>query len=596
MKTTRDIPSECAPPVPAIPTDRGRELTPAEVDELRRRLEEAEDTIRAIRGGEVNAFVVSDSQSDRVYTLQGADRPYRLLVEQMHQGAAMVGVDGAILYCNRAFAAMLGHDANGLVGTPAGQLVNPSVRQAYDDLFAPGPEVIRRAELVFRRADDTPVTAAVVANHPSGDASMTCLIASDLTEQRFFARLVETERSLRLALASAVAVAFTWDIRSNRLRRLRGRGLTPPAGDEPAETFEGLVAAIHPDDQAGFLDAVEVVSRARPDFRAEYRRVAPDGSISWRSDKGRMEFDPDGRRVRLSGLSTDITERKRIEDSLRESEARIRNLNEELEHRVALRTAELARAKEAAESATRAKGNFLANMSHEIRTPMNGVLGMADLLLDTQLDDRQRDYAETIRSSGEALLAVLNDILNLSKIEAGKMTLEAATFDVRAVLEAVTELLAPCAHQKGLRMAYRMIPEGSGQVMGDAARIRQVLINLVGNAVKFTERGEVLIEARPTDLPGGRVRLRIAVTDTGIGIRPEHQSRVFESFTQVEGGSDRQHGGTGLGLTISRHLVTLMGGNMGLESEPGRGSTFWFELALEKGHAADERASRGAAC
>ncbi|MBA3697467.1 MAG: response regulator [Planctomycetes bacterium] len=268
-----------------------------------------------------------------------------------------------------------------------------------------------------------------------------------------------------------------------------------------------------------------------------------------------MLTDVEGRADGFIVMAADITARKLIEDELR-------------------------RAKSAAEAATNAKSEFLATMSHEIRTPMNGVMGMAELLMTTKLDGEQRDFAQTIYQSGEALMAIINDILDFSKIEAGMMTIDPIPFDLPTAVSSMVELLAARAEAKGLELIYRFAPDLETALIGDAGRIRQILTNLVGNAVKFTMQGHVFLEVAKCTLPSGNAGIRFAIHDTGIGIAPEKQKLLFEKFTQADSSTTRQFGGTGLGLSISKQLAELMGGRITIESQVGQGSTFALELPL----------------
>ncbi|MCK6550044.1 ATP-binding protein, partial [Myxococcota bacterium] len=240
----------------------------------------------------------------------------------------------------------------------------------------------------------------------------------------------------------------------------------------------------------------------------------------------------------------------------------------------------LERSRDEALAAGRAKSEFVANMSHEVRTPMNGILGMVELMLRTALSTRQREYARTIQRSAEALLAVLDDILDFSKIEAGKMSIDPQPFDLGLAIEDVAELFMPRIEEKGLQLVVKCDPTLPPRVVGDPARIRQVITNLVGNAVKFTERGKVTLSLVCIDHTARGARVMVSVSDTGIGIPRDRLDAIFERFTQADSSTTRRYGGAGLGLTISRRLVELMGGEIGVESDIGRGSTFWFKLLL----------------
>jgi PAS domain S-box-containing protein len=331
-------------------------------------------------------------------------------------------------------------------------------------------------------------------------------------------------------------------------------------------------------------------------WRGELRNRAKNGSIYWVDTTIVPFLDELGKPYQYVAIRYDITSRKETEEALRVA-------RDELEARVEERTTKLAeanadlqgqirerkraeegmvRAREMAEGANRAKSEFLANMSHEIRTPMNAVIGMTELLLNTELTRRQREYAQTIRTSGENLLAIIDDVLDFSKIEAGEMRLEHIDFDLGRVVDDVALLAAERAYAKGLELANLVERDVPTALRGDPGRIRQILTNLLGNAIKFTEQGEVVLRTSLLEEVNGTAVLRFEVRDTGIGISREQQERLFRPFTQADASTTRRYGGTGLGLEISRQLVKLMGGEIGVESELGVGSTFFVTLPLTK--------------
>jgi PAS domain S-box-containing protein len=346
------------------------------------------------------------------------------------------------------------------------------------------------------------------------------------------------------------AGALTWTPETYRVY-----GVSP---DTFVPTGETLLGLIHPDDRAAMQawSTACLAGKEPPDL--EFRINWRDGGVRYILGRGHLEHDAENKPVRMVGIAQDITERKRAES-------------------------ELHAAKEAAEAASRAKSEFLANMSHEIRTPMNGILGMTALALDTELSPEQREYLGMVKSSADSLLQLINTILDFSKIEAGKLELESIEFHLRDTLGPTLKTLALRAHEKGLELNYQVKPEVPETLVGDPGVLRQIIVNLVENAIKFTGRGEVNVRVERESEKDGRECLHFTVQDTGIGIPVESQTRIFDAFAQADTSTTRRYGGTGLGLTISRRLVEMMGGRIWLESTPGKGTAFHFTVWLGRG-------------
>jgi PAS domain S-box-containing protein len=492
---------------------------------------------------------------------------YDQLAEESRTVTWEVDAEGLYIYVSPVSALVWGYLPDELVGRLHFYDLHPeSEREAFKQAAF---EIFRRKEAFINlvnmvQTKDGRViwmsTNGVPVLNPDGTLRGYRGSDSDITEQK---RVEETLRMSReqfeLAVRGSNDGIWDWNLRDNSLYlSARWKGQLGYRDDELENTYATFAELLYPEDQPKVMDYVQrYLSGEIQDYRMEFRMRHKDGSLRWMLARGMAVRNDRGVPVRMAGSHTDITDQKKAED-------------------------ELLVARDRAEAASRAKSDFLANMSHEIRTPMNGVIGMAGLLLDTELNEEQRRYVETLRNSGESLLALLNDILDLSKIEAGKLELEILDFDLPALLDDFAALLAPRSQDKGLEFICAAAPDVPAALCGDPGRLRQILLNLAGNALKFTSQGEVAVRASLVWETETDVLLRFSIQDSGIGIPADKQELLFQKFSQADVSTRRHYGGTDLGLVISKQLAQRMGGEIGVSSEAGRGAEFWFTVRLGK--------------
>ncbi len=514
---------------------------------------------RKLLGG-VGIDITKQKRAERA--LLESEAQFRDLFDDAPVAYHELDTENRLTRVNATELAMLGYSADEMVGRPVWDFIveNPADDNIPVEIAA---ELrLESTQRTFRRKDGTEVPVLMrhrlISNADGTITGMRSILQDISALKRTELELRDAEEKYRSIFENAIEGIFQ-TTRDGTFRSVNP-ALARIYGYESADVLTSRVLDIgrqiyvNPERRGQFISIIEEKGEVA-DFESEVYRQ--DGSIIWISEHARTVRDADGKLLFFEGTVMDITQR-------REAEATV------------------TRARDAALESARLKSEFLANMSHEIRTPMNGIIGMTGLLLDTELNDKQNDFAQTIATSADALLTIINDILDFSKIEAGMLMFEEIDFELDVVVEGALDLLAERALNKRVELASLIEPDLPTGLRGDPGRLRQVLTNLISNAIKFTEDGEVIVTASRQEETGDALVVRFTVQDSGIGIATEAQERLFQAFVQADGSTTRRYGGTGLGLAICKQLVQQMGGDIGVVSELGRGSTFWFTARFPK--------------